>query len=571
MTRILAFLAAALTVLTTALPASAQPTGPNPAAGPAADLALGLSGVVDWSVQQPFIDVMKTARVWVGHRPGEWGGVEYPELVARGLVDERGWPTRIPRELRAIGTILLTDMPEDAYSLAGRYSLTFEGSGIVEVAGRARNTRYGPNSLTFDYTPGPGGVIVNVTRIDPADPVRGIEVMKQDYRPLHAAGEIFNPAWTQRIDGFGAFRFMDWMQTNDSTQSGWDRRPLPEDATWTRAGVPAEIMLRLANALGADPWFNMPHLASDDYMRRFAALVRDGLDPGLTAYVEYSNEVWNWQFAQARWAEARAIERWGREHAGVQYSAMRAARMADIWREVLGTGRLVAVIATQTGWLGREADILEAPHWQAEDPANRAPAAHFDAYAVAGYFSGLIGHEEKADMVRGWLADSADMAAAEADRHGLEGAAREAWLGAHRFDHAVELAARELRDGSVSGDDRDTLAALFGTILPYHRAVADRYGLDLVMYEGGTHVVGIGPVTEDDALTEFFTHLNYTSEMGDLYRQLLAGWTAAGGTLFNVFADVYPPNRWGSWGALRHLDDDNPRWRALTAPPPAAE
>lgn len=29
------------------------------------------------------------------------------------------------------------------------------------------------------------------------------------------------------------------------------------------------------------------------------------------------------------------------------------------------------------------------------------------------------------------------------------------------------------------------------------------------------------------------------------------------------FVDVAPPSRWGSWGALRHLGDMNPRWATL--------
>jgi hypothetical protein len=32
---------------------------------------------------------------------------------------------------------------------------------------------------------------------------------------------------------------------------------------------------------------------------------------------------------------------------------------------------------------------------------------------------------------------------------------------------------------------------------------------------------------------------------------------------FNAFVDVAAPSRWGSWGALRHLTDDNPRWQVL--------
>ena len=70
------------------------------------------------------------------------------------------------------------------------------------------------------------------------------------------------------------------------------------------------------------------------------------------------------------------------------------------------------------------------------------------------------------------------------------------------------------------------------------------------------------PVGNDD-LTAFFTAFNYSPEMAALYAELLEGWRAAGGTLFNAFVDVGAASRWGSWGALRHLDDSNPRWATL--------
>ena len=84
------------------------------------------------------------------------------------------------------------------------------------------------------------------------------------------------------------------------------------------------------------------------------------------------------------------------------------------------------------------------------------------------------------------------------------------------------------------------------------------------MYEGGTHVVGLGSQVDNEALTDFFHHLNYTPEMGALYTDLMAGWEAVGGQLFTHFADVYAPTKWGSWGALRYLSDDNPRWDAVS-------
>ena len=79
------------------------------------------------------------------------------------------------------------------------------------------------------------------------------------------------------------------------------------------------------------------------------------------------------------------------------------------------------------------------------------------------------------------------------------------------------------------------------------------------MYEGGTHVVGHGDWVNDKKLTAFFEVLNYSPEMGALYEEVIAEWTKAGGKLFNAFVDVAPTSKWGSWGALRSLNDSNAR------------
>jgi hypothetical protein len=474
----------------------------------------------------------------------------------------------MPRNLGSIGTLILTDMPETAVSLAGRYRLSFAGTGVVEVTGRATNVRYGKGEVSFDYEPGPGPVDIRVQRINTTDPVRDIHVVKLDNIERFERGDIFNPDWTRRIGQFEVLRFMDWMDTNDSTLSNWADRPEPDDFTYVLDGVPVEVLVRLANELEIDVWFNLPHLADDTYVRSLAEYVAGNLDPTLKAYVEFSNEVWNWQFEQARWADAQAVARWDQKDAWVQYYALRAMQVMNIWTDVFGDGadtRLVRVIATQTGWLGLETDILGAPLWQAEASGNTAPADAFDAYAVTGYFGGVLGLEDRAPMVKGWLADSRARAEVAATEAGLKGAQADAYVQEHRFDHATAMAARELRDGGVSGNPADSVADLIGRVWPYHAAVARARGLDLIMYEGGTHIVGIGPQVDDAELTAFFHHLNYSAEMGNLYSTLLQGWRDVGGQLFNAYSDVYNPVKWGSWGALRTLSDENPRWDALVS------
>ena len=125
----------------------------------------------------------------------------------------------------------------------------------------------------------------------------------------------------------------------------------------------------------------------------------------------------------------------------------------------------------------------------------------------------------------------------------------------HSYDLAVDRAVTDLR--------ADEIARFAEEIMPYHSRVASENGLDLIMYEGGTHVVGIGGAIEDQALTDFFTHLNYTPEMAEIYETMIEIWQDVGGTVFNAFVDIEKPGKFGSWGHLRHLEDENPRWDTI--------
>ena len=503
-------------------------------------LAMGLNGVADYSAQHAFLDVMKTARPWIGHLNGQWGGFEIERLVAEGYLDENGWPLRIPPEVDRLESFLMTDLPTTAQSFAGRYVLTYEGEGRLEVAGRVSNVRYGKNQIRFDFTPGEGLVAIVLKRTDPGgkgNHIRNITVVHEDHQELVRLGETFNPDWLRLVSDMRVLRFMDWGVTNGSPQETLADRPLPGDFTYVWRGVPVEVMIDLANQVGADPWFTIPHMVDDAYVRAYAGVVLERLDPTLKAYVEYSNELWNFMFPQTQWVMEQSHARWGEEAAPdswMQFAGMRAAQVMDLWTEVFADqaeARLVRVVATHTGWPGLEEGLLDAPLWQAEAAGNRAPVESFDAYAVTGYFGHEMGTDDFAPQILAWLDEGEDVARREVTR--------------------------ALREGS--------LKELIGEIFPYHAQLAARHGMRLVMYEGGTHVAGLGEWTNDERLTDFFSSYNYSPEMAGIYTDLLAGWDAAGGTLFNAFVDVGAPSRWGSWGHLRYLGDSNPRWDALMA------
>ena len=142
-------------------------------------------------------------------------------------------------------------------------------------------------------------------------------------------------------------------------------------------------------------------------------------------------------------------------------------------------------------------------------------------------------------------------------KKGLQRKALEAEIEPIKFDLAYPEVAELLWNGSFK--------ELTEVFWPYHAELASKLGMQLVMYEGGTHVTPHGEALNDEELVAFFTSFNYDDEVGKLYDELLRRWRNVGGQLFNAFVDVAPATKYGSWGALRHLQDDNPRWDALMA------
>jgi hypothetical protein len=514
-------------------------------------VSMGLSGIADWSAQHPFLDRFKTARDWVPNSATEWdSGIAIPR-------DAQGWPKSMPAGVSAITTIVGVDPASEWPS--GRYVVLYDGKGKIDysltstkVAGTAGRDIVVVNDTDGDV--GHQSMFLSITQTDPSDPIRNIRVVREDQLSAFQDGEIFNPAFLDKLEDFRALRFMDWMETNNSDIRNWSDRPAMDDASWQVNGVPVEAMVELANRTGTDPWFCMPHNASDEFIRQFASYVRDHLDPRLKAHVEYSNEVWNWSFEQASFAMEEANKRWAKDANGngkidenerigdgwMQYSGMRAAETHRIWTEVFGTeapARLERVIATQTAWLGLETPMLTAPLYVAE--GKLAPWKTADSYAIAGYFEGGLYKASNLATVKLW---------------------------ASQGEAGMAKAFQQLEFGNLIDDGGQSLADL-KTVYAYHAAVAKKYGMDLTMYESGAHLVAN---MYDDAtnaiLTEFFGRLQRDERMGELYAKNAAAFRAAGGTMFNAFVDVSSNSKHGFWGALESIyDTGSARWDALVA------
>lgn len=497
-------------------------------------MAVNLEGISDWTTQHPFINAAKYARPWLGHLEGRWGGISNEQLRATGHVNARGWPIAIPENTTKLSSLVFTDQPLEMQSIRGRYRLTYKGDVDIDLSGSARVISRKPGEIWFEYRKdGRQPVSVELTRIGATEPLSKLDIVHEDNILAYDVGATFNPNWLKHIKDFRVLRMMGWMGTNNSDVQTWSQMPTVDDYSYT-LGVPVEVMTELANLVGIDPWFTLPHMSDDTLVKNFAEAVKAGLDPSHKAYVEFSNEVWNFQFEQTRWADAQAKELWGNRAGGdswIQYAGLRAAQIAQIFDDVFADEadtRLVNVISVHTGWTDLADAQLEGKLLQRI--SDHDPAEVFDAYAVTGYLRPDHGDEATGDILRKWVSEGGR-------------------------DYAFEQIDQSIRATRLKNLKED--------YWPTHAARAEKYGLDLIMYEGGTHVILPYNEPVDEYLIELLTDFNYSPQMIRLYEEAMEIWYDSGGHLFNAFVDVSKPSRYGSWGHLRHIDDATDRWDAV--------
>ncbi|HPM81706.1 MAG TPA: hypothetical protein PLF81_13450 [Candidatus Anammoximicrobium sp.] len=465
-------------------------------------LGMNLNGPADWNTELPFVDVFRLSRAWISQKRGAaWG--KGPPLA----LDERGWVTRLEPDCWA-ETPLCT--VEAGHYPSGRYTVLYDGVGRIEVVHAAKVVAREPGQMAIEVDSSQGGFFLQLRETDPADYVRNIRVIMPSFEKTYRQNP-FHPVFLQRWQGVACLRFMDWMHTNGSKLSRWSERPTSDEATFTVKGVALETMIDLANRLDADPWFCIPHLADDDFVRRFAELVKRQLEPERKVYVEYSNEVWNGMFEQSRWAGQQGQKRGFADkpwEAAWRYTACRSVQIFDIWEQVFGgTKRLVRVLPTQGA----------NPYVSERVVEFQDAYRHADALAIAPYITCNV-------PVQG---------------QGLTTAVVEKWTVAQALDHMEKTSLPE------------SIRWIEG-----QKKVADKYGLKLVAYEGGQHMVGVGGGENNETVTRLFHAANRHPRMGEIYRQYYAAWTAAGGDLFCYFSSVGSWSKWGSWGILQFYDDD---------------
>lgn len=390
----------------------------------------------------------------------------------------------------------------------GRYISTWTGSGSIRFFADATTTRSGVNSAEVIVRSGKHGI--DMQRLGDVGSFSLIKFEDQDrVSPFHQT-------FLDRLAPFQVLRFMDWANTNNSTQVQWSDRTGPNDRPQAgHNGVAVEYMVSLCNGLKADAWFCMPHLASDDYIRRHAELVKARLHPDAKVYVEYSNEIWNSQFQQHKYVQ-RLGDSEAYSDAFFDAWAKQCRRTFAIWSQVFGdeaSDRLVRVAAVHLAnpWGTRQ--LL--PRLEGE----------FDAVATSAYF-GITGKQVKTLNAAATAEDLLDLC-----------------------------------EQNIQTDNRGWYER-HGQIVRGWSAKLGR-PIRLISYEAGQHLSAHGgDPPYAGALIQAQSH----PRMYRLYLLNMMLFERAGGDLFTAFNDVSKPSKFGSWGHLAYQSQpvgDAPKYRAL--------
>jgi len=497
--------------------------------------------VVDYSTDMPLVDIFKSSRPWISGTGDEWEDGKPLDL------DENGWVRSLKPEQIA-RTLMLTMGGHPG----GEFTVLYDGEGelmydnMLNPLDRERS-RPGRHLIQLKKN---ALIIFEIYKTNPRNPIRNIRVLPpggscedddaQWCDKSHPCGtgrclpfeqtyeeRIFHPKFLQSMSRYAVLRFMDWMGTNSSQIRTWEERPKMTDARWATHGVPIEVVMALAKRLRAEPWINIPHLADDDYVARLAAQVRDTLPEEFRVWVEYSNEVWNAQFAQHdEVAQCPAAKRHDDPYpALLACQAERSDAIFRTWRQAFGesASRVVRVLGTQA-----------AVPWASETVLSYANLhERIDVLAIAPYFGLVANHENQEEISRLSL------------------------------DELLERTEKEVLPGAIHH-------------MQSQAEVAKRFGVALVTYEGGQHFSAVMGVENNEAVNALYDALNRHPRMKDFYLRYLTAWREAGGQLFVNYTNCAPISKWGRWGLVEYLGqpheeapkleavmqfiDQNPRW-----------
>jgi hypothetical protein len=502
------------------------------ATGPASPFRVGinLDGVTDYAVEAPFVDAVKQSRHW-GSAATPWDEAAH--------VDANGWP------IEDAGVVILCCVTDAAGNSlqTGAYALSFTGQanvglvvgGTGRVTAQAYDAATNTTTATVTVVNSQGGVnlslaFTNTKRLPtdaPGTGVTNVQLIRPQFAPngvawWHTPDQVFTNPFLHMLQPFGVIRAMGWLNTNGNPTVNWSDRTTPGYATQqSPGGVAWEYLAALANMLGKDLWINVPDQATPDYVASLAKLMHARLSPALHLYVEYSNEVWNYSFAQAARNQAAAqAEVAANLNSPLAWQCTIPANCQYVWGERRVGQQIVLISQEFKKIFGAQAGMVRP------------------VYATQlgqTYFLSLV-----LPMIQHFWGAPADL---------LYGIAQAPyWTGDNTLPNLTK--AGELQNAAAN-------LATLGPAEQGFAAWSRYYGLQSLTYEGGPGMSGTPSLNAKLAA-------NRSAIMGAQVAQAVEAAASEGISLYMYFDDAGMYSQYGMWGATENLFDlYTPKMQAL--------
>ena len=483
-------------------------------------IGINLTSIVDYSTEFAFTDAFKQSREWIPFNADGSGPWTTKIPVA---LNENGFPKQIPYDNgtdlpQKVRTLLVWSLPDNAFP-KGDFRLIVKGKGKVRLSSGASGTYDTPiNTKVYADK----GVILTIESSDVNDPISDIKFILPKYTENYQT-KTFTDELLTFISDFQSIRYMDWLRTNNSTVETWSDRSTENNYTQsTKKGVAWEYVIALSNLTQKDLWINIPHKADDNYIQELAKLLKNGLDSNLKIYLEYSNEVWNGGFKQHKEAAdlAQSIGYTGSVwERAAKYNAKRSADIFYAFEKIFDSKQLIKVVPSQAANSFLSKTILGFFN----DTKYNPKKVTADALAIAPYFSG--------SSVSNHIIDN------------------------NLIETITVPEIVKLMD--------ESLPIAFERMQKNYD-VANTNGIDLIVYEGGQHLVASGSNKDNDKLTQKFTEANRHPDLQQAYCKYFNKWYNDYGGMFMHFSSHGVYGKHGSWGVKEYLDDiNNPKYLSL--------
>ncbi|MCK5813892.1 MAG: hypothetical protein KAH03_06525 [Cocleimonas sp.] len=511
----------------------------------------------------PFTDIFKISRGWFTSCRYDWQtkqGLD-PDCTQKNSfntqeqklldLDEDGWVKSIPLpEEKPIYTSVTSTWRLPEHFPSGRYVVLYKGQGAIKLEGDLKIIQNRAGHIEFDLRSPKRNLRLLITATNPQNYIREIHIVAKRNEHNYQQ-QIFNIDYLNRLEPLEAIRFMTWSNTRGNDATEWYQRATPSFAHYSGTkGVPAERMIDLANIINATPWLSVPYKASDDYMLRYAKMVKKRLRKDQKIYLEYSNEMWNTIFPATTYAARKADKLWRfpytdkppyqrRVSMATNWYAKRTVEMCNIWKKEFGKqrNRVKCVLSAQAAvpWVGTE--TLDCPLWKEAGGCGK----YVDAYAVGPYFGDYIARLEHRPEVKQWTKDP---------------------------DGGMTRLFREILEGGVlkKGHPGGAINLTLGLYADSSKKLADKYGLELLAYEAGQHLIRYDPphTVKDPAVLNMFMRAQKDPRMQEAYERYLSGWAKHGGGLLMHFYGIGELTNKNFFSMLDHVNQaSTPKYAAL--------